>query len=252
MAAFKQENWDPQKRNQIEAGSRIRPNDWIMAELIAYQLKTSEDFIETVSGSGEFDNVGKTTRNGAELRLGLYAFEYGCFHADYGYTDAEYDEYQIDALSYSGKKLIGVPEHIVNLEAGYAPPDGLGGRLRYHWEAGYYADNENTQESEDWGRLDAQVSYLFGTERKYRVAFDIINLLDKKYADYNLKHVVFPGSAVLSISHYDGGVLRLDLVFLKEPSPCSRLRCYRQFGSSFSYSTKTSCTNQISLFAFSY
>ncbi|WP_446010809.1 TonB-dependent receptor [Candidatus Electrothrix sp.] len=184
MAAFKQENWDPQKRKQIEAGTRIRPNDWIMAELIAYQLKTSEDFIETVAGSGEFDNVGKTTRNGVELGLDLYGFDYGYLHADYSYIDAEFDEYQIDGLSYSGNTLTRVPAHIVNLELGYKPSEGLGGRLRYHWEDGYYIDNQNEHESEDWGRLDAQVSYLFETERTYRLSLDIINLLDDKYADY--------------------------------------------------------------------
>ena len=184
MAAFTQENWDPQKRKQVEAGTRIRPNDWIMAELIAFQLKTSEDFIETVSGSGEFDNVGKTTRNGAELSLDLYGFDYGYLHADYGYIDAEYDEYLIDGQSYAGNTLTRVPAHIVNLEVGYAPSEGLGGRLRYHWEEGYYLDNQNEHESENWGRLDAQVSYHFETKRNYRLSFDVINLLDKKYADY--------------------------------------------------------------------
>ena len=155
------------------------------AEIVAYQLKTSEDFIETVSGSGEFDNVGKTTRNGAELSLDLYGFDYGYLHADYGYIDAEFDEYQIDDQSYSGNTLTRVPAHIVNLEVGYAPSEGLGGRLCYHWEEGYYLDNQNEHESEDWGRLDAQVSYRFETKEKHLFALDVINLLDKKYADYS-------------------------------------------------------------------
>ncbi len=184
MAAFKQENWDPQKRNQIEVGTRIRPSDWMMAELTAYQLTTSKDFIETVAGSGEFDNVGKTTRNGLELGLDLYGFDYGYLHTDYGYIDAKFDEYQLGGQSFAGKELSRVPAHIFNLEIGYKPSDGLGGRLRYHWEDGYYLDRQNKHESESWGRLDAQLSYGFGTERKYRCSFDIINLLDNEYADY--------------------------------------------------------------------
>ncbi|MCI5142360.1 MAG: TonB-dependent receptor, partial [Candidatus Electrothrix sp. ATG1] len=76
------------------------------------------------------------------------------------------------------------PAHIVNLELGYKPSEGLGGRLRYHWEDGYYIDNQNEHESEDWGRLDAQVSYGFGTRRNYLFSLEVINLLDKKYADY--------------------------------------------------------------------
>ncbi|WPD23327.1 MAG: TonB-dependent receptor [Candidatus Electrothrix scaldis] len=184
MAAFTQENWDPQKRTQVEAGSRIRPTDWFMAELVGYQLKTSEDFIESVAGSGKFDNVGKTTRNGAEARLDLYGFEYGYVHADYAYIDAKYDEYQVDGQSYADNTVTGVPEHVVNMEVGYNPPSGTGGRVRYHWEEGYYLDKENQQESEDWGRVDAQLSYRFGEKERYLLALDVMNLFDEKYADY--------------------------------------------------------------------
>ncbi|WP_417912364.1 TonB-dependent receptor [Candidatus Electronema sp. TJ] len=184
MAAFKQDNWDPQQRRQIEAGPRIRPNDWMNAELAAFHLTTSKDFIETVAGSGEFDNAGETTRSGIELRLDLYAFEHGSFHADYGFTNAEYDSWQTGDVSYAGKQLTGVPERTCNLEAGYSPGSGLGGRLRWHWEGEYYLDSLNTKEAEAWGRLDAQLSYRFGNKEKYLFALDIINLLDKEYADY--------------------------------------------------------------------
>jgi len=183
QAAFRQDHWDPQKRTQYELGMRARPVPWAMAEIVGFRLKTKKDFIYN-SQTDEYENVGKTTRDGIEVKAGFYAFEYGYLQADYAYIDATYDQYEAGGVSFNGKTLQGVPEHIVNLEAGYAPPSGFGGRIRYHWEDGYYTDNANLFSSDSWYRVDAQASYRFGAKTKYMLALDAINLLDKKYADY--------------------------------------------------------------------
>ncbi len=204
MLAFKQENWDPQKRTQVEAGFRVRPQDWISGEVTLYQLKTSKDFVELIAGSGEYENVGKTTRQGAEIRLGLYAFDYGYIHADYAYMDASYDVHEAGGVSYAGKHLRGVPKHIINLEAGYSPLEGFGGRLRYHWVDGHYLDDANLYSTDSWGRWDAQASYLFSSTsgRKYRLALDILNLLNNEYVDYTGGSVQKTYSPSLPLSAY--------------------------------------------------
>ena len=45
QAAFTQEDWDSQERTQYEVGVRTRPTDWFKAELIAYRLETTKDFV---------------------------------------------------------------------------------------------------------------------------------------------------------------------------------------------------------------
>ena len=60
----------------------------------------------------------------------------------------------------------------------------MGGRARYHYESGYYLDDANKYKSDKWDRLDMQVFYCFGNDRKYMLAIDTINILDEKYADY--------------------------------------------------------------------
>jgi iron complex outermembrane recepter protein len=183
QAAFKQSRWDPQERTQYEAGIRTRPTDWLKAELITYRLETNKDFIYDAVAD-EYDNVGETTRDGIEVQLEFNAFEYGYLRADYAFVDAKYDKYTLNGVDYAGKTLRGVPENIYNAEAGYDPPTGLGGRLNYHFEDGYCLDDANLFTSDSWDRLDAQVSFRFGSKAQYLAALDMVNLLDNKYADY--------------------------------------------------------------------
>jgi iron complex outermembrane receptor protein len=183
QAAFKQSHWDPQERTQYEVGIRARPFDWFKAELIGYRLETSKDFIYNAV-TDDYDNVGETTRDGIEAQVEAKAFEYGYLRADYAYVDATYDKYASNGVDYAGKTLQSVPENIYNAEVGYAPPTGLGGRLTYHFEDGYYLDADNLYTSDSWDRVDAQVSFRFGSKAQYTAALDVVNLLDKKYADY--------------------------------------------------------------------
>ncbi|MBT8339695.1 MAG: TonB-dependent receptor, partial [Desulfatitalea sp.] len=174
QAAFKQKDWEPQQRVQYEMGVRGRPLPWISAEIIGFRLETSKDFIEN-DATGDYDNVGKTTRDGVEVGVDINALNHGYLHADYGF---------VNATEPSGNTLRRVPESIYNVEVGYSPPAGIGGRLRYHYEDGYYLDDDNQHKSDGWDRVDAQLCYRFGRLSRYLAAIDIVNLLDEQYADY--------------------------------------------------------------------
>ena len=123
--------------------------------------------------------MGETTRDGIEAQVEFNAFDFGYLRADYAYVDATSDN-GVNA----GKTIVGVPENIYNAEAGYDPPTGLGGRLTYHYEDGYFLDDDNLYTSDSWNRLDAQICYRFGANARYIAALDVVNLLDNKYADY--------------------------------------------------------------------
>ena len=183
QAAFKQDDWDPQERTQYEVGLRSRPFDWVSGEIVGYRLETSKDFIYNAD-TDDYDNVGETTRDGIEVQVEFYAFDFGYLRADYGYVDATYDRYESDGVDLSGKTLRSVPQDNFNVEIGYQPPSGIGGRLSYHYEDSYYLDDANLFMSESINRVDAQVSYRFGTSAQYMLALDVVNLLDEKYADY--------------------------------------------------------------------
>ena len=201
QAAFKQAEWDPQERVQYEVGVRGRPLSWITAEIIGFRLETSKDFIYN-SVTDDYDNVGETTRDGIEIGVDITAFENGYLHADYAFVDATYDDYVSGGVNLSGKTLRSVPENIYNVEIGYSPPAGIGGRLRYHYEDGYYLDDANLYESDAWDRIDAQVSYRFGRQARYLVALDVVNVLDEKYADYTSGTINKTYSPALPLSVY--------------------------------------------------
>ena len=182
-AAFTQDHWDPQERIQYEVGVRTRPFNWFSGQLVGFRIETDKDFIKDQI-TDEYENVGETTRDGMEVAIDFYAFDHGYFHADYAYIDATYDKYSSKGVSYDNKTLRNVPDNIVSLELGYNPLEGFGGRARYHYESGYYLDDANKYKSDNWDKLDMQVFYCFGDERKYMLAIDAINIFDEKYADY--------------------------------------------------------------------
>jgi iron complex outermembrane receptor protein len=202
VAAFKQDNWDPQERTQYEMGIRTRPFDWVSGEFIAYRLETSKDFVHNTV-TDDYDNIGATTRDGIEVQAKFYAFDFGYLRADYGYVDATYDQSKSDAgVDLSGKTVVSVPKDTYNVEIGYQPPSGIGGYISYHYEDGYYLDDANLFMSDSINRVDAQVSYRFGTTTQYMLALDIVNLLDEKYADYTSGTTDKTYSPALPLSAY--------------------------------------------------
>lgn len=201
QAAFRQEDWEPQERTQYEVGVRGWPTDSFSAEIVAFKLLTDKDFIYN-SATDDYDNVGATTRDGIEVSLDYKALNHGYLHADYGYVDAKYDQYAINGVDLAGNTLQSVPQNIYNAEIGYAPPAGLGGRLRYHYEEDYFLDDANLYKSDAWDRFDAQASYRFGQKANYMLALDVVNLLDEKYADYTSGTTSKTYSPALPLSVY--------------------------------------------------
>jgi len=201
QAAFRQEDWDPQERTQYESGVRIFPSMDLALGFNVYRLETDKDYILNRI-TDEYENVGSTTRDGVEITLDYSAYDYGHLYLDYGYVDATYDRFVSDGKDLSGKTLRSVPKNIFNAEIRYTPPRGFGGRLRYHYEDGYYLDDANEHKSESWERVDAQVSYRFGQNANYLAALDIVNLLDKEYADYTAGTTERRYSPALPLSLY--------------------------------------------------
>ncbi|MFZ1986048.1 MAG: TonB-dependent receptor [Desulfatitalea sp.] len=181
QAQYTQETWDPQIRTQYELGLRVKPVHWFSGQLIGFRLDTSDDFIQDPV-TLEYENAGETIRDGIEVTLDFYAFDYGYLHGDYAYIDAEYDTYSTGGVSYDGNTLPGVPEDIVNVELGYNAPKGFGGWLRYHYQSGAVLNDANTMERDSWDKVDANVFYRFGAKPKYTLALEILNLFDETYA----------------------------------------------------------------------
>lgn len=181
QAQYTQDNWDPQKRTQYEVGIGVYPLPWLEGRVVGFNLQTTDDFIQDPQ-TLEYENAGETSREGVEVTVEARAFEHGYLRADYTYTDATYDDYTVDGVAYDGNNLPNVPQDIANAELGYNPFLGFGGWLRYHYESGMDLDRANTVTSDDWDRIDGSVFYKFGTDARYMLALELLNIFDEDYA----------------------------------------------------------------------
>ena len=180
---FVDDNLNPAIRNQYELGLRARPVEWAEIVITGWYLNTTDDIQTSLDDPDQLENAGETKRQGVELAVNLF-WENGWYaHADYSYTDSEYEDYISGGVQYSGKELKGVPHDIANAEVGYRPELGLGGRLRLRYVSKSYIDSANTMENDSKVVVSGQASYRFN--ERYSLELDIENLFDEKYSDYS-------------------------------------------------------------------
>lgn len=180
---FKDDDLNPSIRNQYEVGTRAKPAQWLDASLVFWRLDTTDDLQPRLDDPTKQENAGETRRQGVEVAANLYPAKHWYVHGDYAYIDSEYLKYTSGGVSYDGNTLSNVPDHVVNLEAGYQPTLGLGGRLRYRYVSDRYIDSANTMVLDGHGVVSAQLNYTFSP--KYRLELDVVNLFDEKYTNYS-------------------------------------------------------------------
>lgn len=173
---------DPAIRTQYEAGLRANPNDWSRYSFSIWRLDTENDFQASLEDPNVYDNSGETRRQGIELSADVLPWKYLRLHLDYAYIDSEYLNYVSGGVNYEGNQISGVPNHIFNAEIAWDPPQGLGARLSYRLQGDWYIDSGNTIEADGFSVVNAQVSYKFNN--RYRLALDVVNLLDEDYSEY--------------------------------------------------------------------
>ena len=188
---FTLDNLKLAKRDQYEIGFRYSPTSWVDFGSTLYLIDTTNDFhsfLNPGTGQVESQNAGKTQRKGIENYVKFYPVEHLTLAANYTYQEAEYKK-RPDAPELEGRRFTGIPRHIFNLEAAYAPPKGLGGRAVFNWNADIvgrddprpYTANPNIRnpyKSEDYGTLDLQVNYRFND--RYKLSLDVTNVLDDR------------------------------------------------------------------------
>ena len=173
---------DPAIRTQYELGVRFLPSDWWDASLTAWRLDTTDDYQPSMSDPSIQENAGETRRQGIEMDANARLWSYLQLHLDYAYTDTEYLNFYNGGVRYDGNELRFTPNHIVNAEIAWQPAAGLGGRLGYRYQSSAYIDYATTMEMSSFSVCNAQVSYRFN--QRYRLALDVMNLFDTKYAEY--------------------------------------------------------------------
>ena len=135
-------------------------------------------------------NAARATINGVEIdasaRFGQFSMSGG-----YSYTDAAYDDYEIDGVDLSDLPFVFTPEHQFNLGAAYRIPvsDTFGEvilRANYSWQDEIYAGDTDPSQPESfiasYGILGGRIDWegAFGAELLDLSLF-VTNLTNKTY-----------------------------------------------------------------------
>lgn len=179
---WKRSYLDPAIRYQYETGLRAKPVKWSDFGLALWRLDTTNDFQPMLNDPNTLENAGETRRQGVEAEANFYPIKNVRLHFDYAYLDTEYLEFVDAGKDRAGNVLAGVPHNVFNVEVAYQPQLGLGARLNYRYVTDWWVDSANTVKADGFDTVNAQVSYRF--DKRYKLALDVINVLDHKYAEY--------------------------------------------------------------------
>jgi len=184
------DSFDPETVDSLELGIK---SEWfdrrLRANLAIFNMAYDDLQVRFVSGLGELtvDNAAEATIWGAELEIEAKLSESLLFSFSGGWTDAEYDEYQLGSLDLSGNKLNQAPEWSYRLALNYTRSLGSMGDFRafVSWyeqdEEFYRAENDPINSNSGYESMDARLSLAGAFGSPLEVSLWVRNLTDKRF-----------------------------------------------------------------------
>jgi iron complex outermembrane recepter protein len=171
----------PEIIDSYELGVRGQPASWLYYNLALFLVDT-DDKIVRVGGPRNVENVGKTRSSGCEAGVNV-DFRNG-FHGsiNYTYVESEFREYTtLAGVSYNGKELPLVPNHVFGAGIGYKSP--LIGQidLTANYASKKFIDNANMGTLGSYTILDAK--YQYAITKNVGIFLVGKNLTDERYVD---------------------------------------------------------------------
>lgn len=187
-----------------EGGVRGRLSDAINWQAGVFRTENSDDiqFIASnTSGSGYFQNVGNTRRQGVELGLNGKLDQFS-FAVNYSYVDATFQTpFAASSAANSsadvdgniqiskGNRIPGIPQHTLKLRLGY--------QVTADWSVGsnivttssvYARGDENNRDAHGKipGYTVVNLDSNYAITRHLKVFAKVINVFDRKYATFGL------------------------------------------------------------------
>jgi outer membrane receptor for Fe3+-dicitrate len=184
--------FDPEYSWNYEAGFKTSLLKYLYADMAVFYIdwKNQQIYQTAPSGRGSMlKNAGHSVSKGAEVTLKTAPVKGFDFILAYGFTDATFISYVMDAkTNYDGKYLPYVPRHTLALSAGKLFKirnsdilDNIKLSALYRGAGDIYWNEENTYKQPYYGLLDAKLSFI-----RKSVQFDIWskNLLNTSYNSF--------------------------------------------------------------------
>ncbi|BBO82352.1 TonB-dependent receptor [Desulfosarcina ovata subsp. sediminis] len=122
-------------------------------------------------------NAGEAHSKGIELEVRARPLKGLDITAQFGWIDAEYDEYE----GYEGNKIQGTPEYTINLAAQYRHASGLFGRAEMQGNGETYYNDGNTDSQDSFEVYNLKIGY---EASRWDLYFYCKNILDEEYFSY--------------------------------------------------------------------
>jgi iron complex outermembrane receptor protein len=194
--------YEPEYVKTFELGLK---SEWLGGRMIfnpTIFMNSYEDKQESVLIPIDLTNVSTVVRNagnldifGVELELLFQVTEAWNIRANYGYLDAEYDDFFADLngdgviTDNSGLTARNTPENSFGITSSYVMQVGNGelslmGSYRWRDEVYTLAGNEPESLLDSIENMDATISYTFGENGRYRVSAFGRNITDAREGQY--------------------------------------------------------------------
>ena len=178
---------DSETYNLVELGFRDTIGDNAsVSGAIYYNLMSDEirssGHASNTQHSIENINLDKTRRYGLELSSQQYLGKF-TFTESYNYVNASIKSANDNGISYSGKKIAGVPNHKLSLGVMYAYNDrfNIGGDVVYN--SAYYLNNRNIGGKQN-SYATVNLRANFRATNNLDIYAGVNNVLDKEYYSY--------------------------------------------------------------------
>lgn len=172
----------PQRALNFEVGLKGTLGTATRYDLALFQVRTRDEIVNTGTDPNQFENAGRTRRNGVELGVQHFFTERLSAAAAYTWSDFRFRDFEDVSGSFSGNRLPGLPEHAFFGELAWRSAGGDYVVVDTLLISRVYADNANREPVAGYGLFNARAGTRFrlgASEMEAFLAFN--NLLDKSY-----------------------------------------------------------------------
>ena len=176
----------PVKVDSFEVGLRGKAGKQFSYEVSLYNMTKRDDIVSfrnTIDGTRETLNAGKTLHRGIEVGLGLAITPRIKLDAGLSYAKHTYEDWSPKSgTDYNGNEIKQAPRFLGNLSLSYKPIVLNGGLVELNWQrmGSYWEDDENTNKYKGHSLLNLLVNYPVNKSLEFYGRLD--NITDERHS----------------------------------------------------------------------
>ena len=164
-----------------EVGIKFRPLRWLEGRVAYWEQVASDEVRRKLNDpTGDFDNLGRTRREGVDVQLNAVPLEALNLWVAYSVQDAEVLRPGPTEPAMVGKEIDHTPEFLLSAGADYQMTKAFRSSVWAYAQGDYFPDRSNvTSDFGDYFTVNLSLAYRF--TQQLELEFQIRNLTDESY-----------------------------------------------------------------------